>query len=135
MNGDDNPAADVLDIVWTAVALQPEAEAVIVECLRRGPKGYVLGRRGHAVTSGYFDLREQLRRRRDSPGHRRLEQLLKLHQQIVEQALLLAYRPDSAIRDPTGGEHVRRPRRPRRRAARPARGPAHPRKRLAGVAD
>jgi hypothetical protein len=99
MHGDDNPAADVLDIVWTAVALQPEAEAVIAECLRRGPKGYVLGRRGHAVTSGYFDLREQLRRRRDSPGHRRLEQLLNFHQQIVEQALLLAYRPDSAIRD------------------------------------
>jgi hypothetical protein len=96
--GDDG-TAHLARILREAVALQPAAVEVIDECVANGEKTSDLAREGGHVASAYFRLREEIRLLPQRPELERASQLLNHHQQMVEQALGLAYRPHGPHRD------------------------------------
>jgi hypothetical protein len=86
-------------ILSQAVSWQPEAEAVIADCVPPGGKTQSLARRGARVALAYRVLRDAVHDLPDSPPALAASQLLDCHALLVEQALLLAFRPDSPQRE------------------------------------
>ena len=93
------PSLPLPQILERAVALQPEAEAVIADCAPPGGKTQALARRGAEVTLAYRVLRDALRDLPDAPPVHEASRLLDYHALLVEQALLLAFRSDSPARE------------------------------------
>ena len=89
--GTDQPGGTLVELAWSAVDLQAEAERVMAACQAPGEKPAELARRGRAVVGGYFELREAVRSRPESPAADALARLLNYHQQVVEQSLLFAF--------------------------------------------
>jgi len=109
--------AELRQIVLAGADLLEEAEQVVAECKQLDDHGADLAHRGHHVASGYFALRNRLTELPATQTSRQVEQWLNFMQQIVEQALILGYRPDSPDKarvaeqfgDPDGSaaEHLR----------------------------
>jgi hypothetical protein len=94
------------EVAAAAVALQDDAELVIAWSCSRAPKTAELARRGGAVVRAFAQLREELEDAPPGPDRDRVRRLLAHHEQVVEQALRLAFRPDSPARDRIAG-HLR----------------------------
>jgi hypothetical protein len=82
-------------IVTRGAALVSGAEAVVREAREMADRGSELGRRGHEIAAEYFHLRQWLARLPATPTTEQVGQALNFEQQMVDQALVLAYRPDS----------------------------------------
>lgn len=91
----DDADAQLRQIVIDGADLLDEAEQVVAECKQLDDHGADLAHRGHHVASGYFALRNQLAALPPTELTAQVEQWLNFEQQIVEQALILGYRPDS----------------------------------------
>ena len=100
------PVLSLAELLDEAVAWQPEAERVIDLCVRTGGKTQALARRTSLVATMYRRLREVVARQPASPARREADELLNFHEQIVEQALLLGFRPDSPERDRVAAHFV-----------------------------
>lgn len=87
------------EILQEAVAWQEEAEAVIELCVLPGGKTQALARRAGLVITVYRVLREALAALPRSPEHELADRLLDFHRKLLEQVLLLGFRPDSAARE------------------------------------
>jgi hypothetical protein len=86
-------------IVLEGADLLDEGERVVTECKDLEDHGADLAHRGHHVPSGYFALRNRLLKLSQTDLTRQVEQWLNFEQQIVEQALILGYRPDSPSKE------------------------------------
>ncbi len=93
------PSLTLREVVEEAVAWQDEAEAVIELCVPAGGKTQVLARRGALVATVYGSLRGSLASLPPSPLVREVEGLVNHHQLLLQQALLLAFRCDSPLRE------------------------------------
>lgn len=93
------PALTLLEILQEAVEWQHEAEAVIELCVPAGGKTQSLARRGAQVATVYRVLRESLSQVPASPTRDEVDLLLNYHHQLLQQALLLAFRTDSPARE------------------------------------
>jgi hypothetical protein len=93
------PALTLREIVEEAVEWQREAESVISLCVVAGGKTQVLARRGAQVTTVYRVLRQSLDALPASSERAEADELLNYHRQLVQQALLLGFRPDSPERE------------------------------------
>jgi hypothetical protein len=93
------PDLSLPEVLNEAVTWQAEAEAVIALCLPAGGKTQDLARRTGAVATVYRRLREANGRLPRTPAQQEVDRLLNFHEQIVEQALLLGFRPDSPARE------------------------------------
>lgn len=100
------PDLSLPEVLDEAVAWQPEAEAVIALCLPAGGKTQDLARRTAAVATVYRRLREANQRLTRTPAQQEVDRLLNFHEQIVEQALLLGFRPDSPEREKVAARFV-----------------------------
>ncbi|HTU03306.1 MAG TPA: hypothetical protein VMG58_15865 [Candidatus Sulfotelmatobacter sp.] len=97
------PGLTLGEALVLAVSWQPEAEQVIALCILPGGKDANLARRTGRVAWAYHQLREAVRRLEPSAARHEADQLLNYHEQLVDQALLLGYRPDSAERERVAG--------------------------------
>lgn len=79
-------------IAREAVALQPEAEDVMAECVAATVNGQSLARKGSRVALGFHVLRQRLREVDGGPERDELDKLINFHHQVVEGCLELAYR-------------------------------------------
>jgi hypothetical protein len=93
------PSLSLQEVLSDAVGWQPEAEAVIGLSVPAGGKTQGLARRGAQVATVYRVLRDALCQLPDSPARAEADQLLNFHHQLLQQALLLAFRPDSPERE------------------------------------
>jgi len=96
------PSLSLLEIAQEAVDWQAEAESVIACCILPGGKTQVLARRGALVVTVYRVLRDALARLPAAslaPMETELDELLNFHRVLVEQVVLLGFRPDSPARD------------------------------------
>jgi hypothetical protein len=100
------PELSLAEVLDEAVAWQPEAEAVISLCLPAGGKRQDLARRTGQVATVYRRLREANRRLPHTVAQQEADSLLNFHEQIVEQALLLGFRPDSEARERVAAHFV-----------------------------
>lgn len=91
----DAVSDDLRQIVLEGADLLDEADQVVAECKQLDDHGAGLAHRGHHVASGYFALRNRIAQLPATDLSRQVEQWLNFEQQIVEQALILGYRPDS----------------------------------------
>ena len=93
------PVLTLSEIVQVAVEWQPEAEAVIESCVAPGGKTQALARRGAQVITVFRVLRDSIATLPASPAAAEVDGLLNYHLHLIEQVLLLGFRPDSPERE------------------------------------
>lgn len=85
------PAAELVAVLDSAIALQPEIEAVMRACLAEGPKGAALARRASRITSTLVWLLDQVDVLPDSAITDEARGLLRYHHRLLAETVGFGY--------------------------------------------
>ena len=86
---------ELRSIIKHGATLMPRVYEAIARARRSDEPRGDFGKTLYDLTSEFYEMRKKLWRRPSSPLRDEVEQLLNFHQQILEQAGLLAFRPRS----------------------------------------